>query len=417
MTFKLPIYLDHNATTPVDPSVVEAMLPFFTEEFGNPASGSHRFGWKAEQACQQAREQVAALIGASRREIVFTSGATESNNLALKGVAEMYAGQGRHIITCRSEHSAVLDPCEHLESGGCRVTSLKPDADGLVSVEQVADAIEDDTILVSLMMANNETGTLQPIAEIGEIAKSRGVLLHTDAVQAVGRVPIDVDALNVDLLSLSGHKLYGPKGIGALYVRRREPRVRLTPQMHGGGQEGGLRSGTLNVPGIVGLGRACVLAAAAMPEEAQRQATLRDRLEHRLAERIACIKRNGHPTKRLCNTSNLSFAYVEGEALMMKLKNIAVATGSACTSGSGKASHVLQAMGVPVSLAHASLRFSLGRQTTEAEIDYAVDCVSRAVGELREISPLYELAQEKGDDAGIEWFSGPETSTDSGGET
>jgi cysteine desulfurase len=414
MTLKLPIYLDHNATAPVDPSIVEAMLPFFSEEFGNPASGSHRFGWKAEQACEQAREQVASLIGASRREIIFTSGATESNNLALKGVAEMYAGQGRHIITSRSEHSAVLDPCEYLESRGYRVTYLAPDAKGLVSAEQVAEAIDEDTILVSIMLANNETGTLQPIADIGAATRQRGVLMHTDAVQAAGRVAIDVDTLNVDLLSLSGHKLYGPKGIGALYVRRREPRVRLSPQMHGGGHEGGLRSGTLNVPGIVGLGRACEIAAAAIPEEAQRQAALRDRLETRLAERIAYVKRNGHPSERLCNTSNLSFAYVEGEALMMKLKTIAVATGSACASGSGRASHVLQAMGVPESLAHASLRFSLGRRNTEAEIDYAVDCVVRAVSELREVSPLYESVQETGDDGSIEWFSGPEASAGRG---
>lgn len=410
MTFNLPIYLDHNATTPVAPSVLEAMGPYFSERFGNPASRSHSFGWKAEQVCDDAREQVAALIGASGRDIVFTSGATESNNLAIKGIAEMYGGAGGHVISSQSEHSAVLDPLDYLETKGFRVTRLAPDAWGRIGPEQVAEAIEDDTILISVMLANNETGTLQPVAEIGQLAHERGVLMHTDAVQALGRIAVDVEALQVDLLSLSGHKLYGPKGVGALYVRRRGPRVRLVPQLHGGGHERGLRSGTLNVPGIVGLGRACELAGELLGEEGTRQAALRDRLEAGLAKRLRCIKRNGHPTERLCNTSNLSFAYVEGEALMMKLKHLAVSSGSACTSASGRASHVLRSMGVPESLAHASLRFSLGRGTQAADIDYAIDHITRAVRELREISPLYEMAQEKGDSRDIEWLSGPAVS-------
>lgn len=405
--FELPAYLDHNATTPVDPRVLEAMLPCFTTYFGNAASRAHSYGWKAEQACEDARQHVADLIGARRREIVFTSGATEADNLAIKGVAEMYVDRGQHIVTCRTEHHAVLDPCQYLqERHGFEVTYLDVDGDGRVTAEQVAEAIREDTILVSIMLASNETGTLQPIPEIGCVTRQRGVLLHTDAVQAVGRIPVNVDELQVDLLSMSGHKMYGPKGVGALYVRNRDPRVRLVCQMHGGGHERGLRSGTLNTPGIVGLGEACRLARETLQEEAGREAALRDRLERSLAHRIPWIKRNGHPEHRLPNTSNLSFAYVEGEALMMKIKDIAVSTGSACSSASSEASHVLRAMGISEPLSHASLRFSLGRGTTEAEIDYAVDQLERAVSQLRAISPMMEMARENGTDEGIEWLGG-----------
>jgi cysteine desulfurase len=405
--FDRPVYLDHNATTPTDPTVLEAMLPFFCEHYGNAASRAHRYGWVAEQAYDDAREQVAALIGASRREIVFTSGATESNNLAIKGVAEMYADRGRHIVTVATEHHAVLDPCDYLrDHRGCDVTVLGVDAEGRVDVDAVAEAIGDETILISVMLASNETGTLQPLGDIARIAKDRGVLVHTDAVQAVGRIPVDVNELGVDLLSMSGHKLYGPKGVGALYVRRKGPRVRLSPQMHGGGHERGLRSGTLNTPGIVGMGAACDLARRTMADESSRQGGLRDRLERMLSERIPYIKQNGCVEARLPNTSNLTFAFVEGEALMMKMKTIAVSSGSACSSAADEASHVLRAMGLPEALAHASLRFSLGRGTDVADVDYAVDCLTRAVADLRRISPLYDAACDNGDASGIEWFSG-----------
>jgi cysteine desulfurase len=391
---KLPIYLDHNATTPVDPRVLEAMLPYFSEAFGNAASRSHWFGWQAEAAVQTAREQVAGLIGASPGEIVFTSGATESCNLALKGAAGMYRDKGNHIVTCAAEHKAVLDPCARLADSGFDVTHLPVDAAGRVDPQRLADALTDRTILISIMAANNETGTIQPVAEIGRIAKDRGVLFHCDATQAVGKIPLDVEAMGIDLLSLSAHKIHGPKGAGALYVRRRRPRVRLVCQIDGGGHERHLRSGTLNVPGIVGLGAAAELCRSEMQAKAPRLAALRDRLHERLSAQLEDIRLNGHPTERLPNTLNLSFAYVEGEALMMKLRNLAVSSGSACASESRQPSHVLRAMGVPEELANSAIRFSLGRDNTQEQIDYAVGEVVRSVKELRELSPLYELARQ-----------------------
>jgi len=403
MAVKLPIYLDHNATTPIDPRVLEAMMPYLTAHFGNAASRSHAFGWKAEEAVEKAREQVAALIGASAKEIVFTSGATESDNLAIKGVAEMYRQDGNHIITCGTEHKAVVDTCKCLAERGCEVTWLAPDATGRVSAEQVRAAITERTVLITLMAANNEIGTLHPVAEIGQAAKAAGVLFHSDATQAVGKVPIDVEAMGIDLLSLSGHKIYGPKGVGALYVRRRGPRVRLACQMHGGGHERGMRSGTLNVPGIVGLGAACEIRRAELAAEADRLRALRDRLQEGITSRLDHVRLNGHPAERLPNTLNLSFGYVEGEALMMKMKDVAVSSGSACTSASLEPSSVLRAIGVPDDLAHGSIRFSLGRGTTAEEIDYAVEQVVRAVRELREMSPLYEMAQEGIDPGQVKW--------------
>ncbi len=365
---RLPIYLDNNATTPVDPRVLEAMLPYFTEHFGNAASRSHSYGWKAEEAVDTARRQIGAMIGATAKEIVFTSGATESDNLAIKGVAEMYHANGNHIITCQTEHKAVLDTCKSLEQRGWSVTYLQPDSYGCVTAQQVEDAITDQTVLITIMAANNETGTLHPIREIGQVAKRRGVLFHTDATQAAGKIPLNVEEMGVDLMSLSGHKMYGPKGVGTLYVRRRDPRVHLAIQMHGGGHENNKRSGTLNVPGVVGMGKACEVAAAELPTEAPRLAELRDRLEQGICRQLPFVKRNGHPAQRLCNTSNLSFAYVEGESIMLKIKDLAVSSGSACTSASLEPSFVLRAMGVPDDLGHSSIRFSLGRFTTKAEI-------------------------------------------------
>ncbi len=394
MAPKLPIYLDYNATTPVDERVLEAMLPLFREDFGNPASRSHAFGWKAEAAIEVARQQVAELIGADPREIVWTSGATESNNLAIMGVCQMYREKGRHIITCRTEHRAVLDVCAAMEREGWRVTYLPVDETGWLDAERVEAAITDETVLISIMAANNETGTLSPLAQIGQIAKKRGVLFHTDATQAAGKIPLDVETMGVDLLSLSAHKLYGPKGCGCLYVRRRNPRVRLAPQIHGGGHERGLRSGTLNVPGIVGLGVAAEIAKQDLAADVERLATLRDRLDTGIRSQLPDVRFNGCPARRLCNTLNLSFAYVEGEALMMKLSSLAMSSGSACTSESREPSHVLKAMGVPDALANAALRFSLGRPTTPEEIDFAIEATVRAVRELRAISPLYELARE-----------------------
>ncbi len=403
MVLKRPIYMDHNATTPVDPRVLEAMLPYFRETFGNAASRNHSFGWAAEAAVETAREQVAKLIATDAKAILFTSGATESDNLAIKGVAEMYAEKGNHIITCLAEHKAVIDSCKRLESQGYDVTWLKPDAYGRISAEQIEAALTDKTILISIMAANNEVGTINPLAEIGRLAKSRGVLFHSDGTQAVGKIPLDVEEMGLDLLSLSAHKFYGPKGVGALYVRRRKPRVRLRCQMDGGGHERGMRSGTLNVPGIVGLGAAAEIAAKEMPQEALRLRTLRDHLEEGLRQRLDHIQRNGHPTERLPNTVNLSFAYVEGESLMMKMKDIAVSSASACTSASLEPSHVLRSMGLPDDLAHSSIRFSLGRFTTDEEIDYAIEQVVQAVSELRKLSPLYELAQEGVDIHQVQW--------------
>jgi cysteine desulfurase len=388
----LPIYLDNNATTRTDPRVLEVMLPYFMEHYGNAASRTHVFGWKAEEAVQQAREQIAELIGASAREIVFTSGATESNNLALKGAAAMLRQRGDHIITVQTEHKAVLDPCRRLKRDGFRVTFLPVDRFGRVSAEQVAQALTEKTILVSVMAANNEIGTLQPIGEIGRLCKQRGVLFHTDAAQAAGKLPLDVEEMGIDLLSLSAHKIYGPKGVGALYVRRRGPHVRLEPLLDGGGHERGMRSGTLPVPLIVGFGRACTLCQQEMGQEAERLTRLRRRLHEGIEAQVSAVHLNGHPTERLPGNLNLSFAGVRGEALLMALRNVAVSSGSACTSAEPEPSYVLRALGVPEELAQASIRFGLGRFTTEEEIDYVRDEVARQVARLRALDPLYAMS-------------------------
>jgi cysteine desulfurase len=399
------VYLDNNATTPVDPRVLEAMMPYLTERFGNAASRSHRFGWEAAEAVDRARQNVADLIRAgSPKEIIWTSGATESNNIAIKGVVRMHRDQPRHVITQATEHKAVLDPCHYLEAKeGCRVTILPVDRGGRIRLEQLEAAITQDTILVSIMFANNEIGTLQSIAEIGALCKARGVLFHTDAAQAFGKVPIDVEAMGIDLLSCSGHKIYGPKGIGALYVRRKNPRVRCEPVLHGGGHERGMRSGTLNVPGIVGLGEAAVIAGRVMADEAKRIGALRDRLWGGLSANLDRIHRNGDPEHTLPNTLNVSFEYVEGESLMMAMKDIAVSSGSACTSASLEPSYVLKALGVEGDLAHGSLRFSLGRFNAAEEIEHTIERVTSAVHRLRELSPLYEMAQEGVDPSKVEW--------------
>ncbi len=400
---KLPIYLDYQATTPVDPRVLEAMLPYFRENFGNAASRSHAFGWKAEEAVELAREQVAAAIGASGKEIIFTSGSTEAINLALKGVAEMYAAKGKHLVTSLAEHKAVLDTCKHLEKLGCEVTYLKPDKSARISAEQVRAAIRPDTVLVAVMWANNEVGTLNPIREIGAVCREQGTLLFTDATQAVGKIPVDVEADHVDLLCLSAHKLYGPKGAGALYVRRKNPRVRLAAQIDGGGHERGMRSGTLNVPGIVGLGKACELARLELAAESARCLALRDHLQQRIEKELGFVELNGHPTERLPGNLNLSFHFVEGESLIMGISDVAVSSGSACTSASLEPSHVLRAMDVGEELAHSSIRFGIGRFTSREEVDYAADVLVKAVRRLREMSPLYELAQEGVDLKNIQW--------------
>lgn len=389
---RTPIYLDNNAATRTDPRVVEAMLPYYTEHYGNAASRNHTFGHAAEAAVDQARAEVAALIGADAREIVFTSGATESNNLALKGVARMHRERGNHVVTCVTEHRAVLDPCRRLEREGFRVTYLPVDSYGQVTAPQVEQAITDQTLLVSIMTANNEIGTLQPIADIGRVCKERQVLLHTDATQAVGKVPFDVESSHVDLVSLSAHKMYGPKGIGALYVRRRNPHVRLEPLFDGGGHERGMRSGTLAVPSIVGFGVACRLAMAEMPAEAERLGILRERLHAGLLAGIADCTLNGHPEERLPGNLNLSFAHVQGEALLMSLRSIAVSSGSACTSASVEPSYVLRALGLPDELAHGSIRFGIGRFNTAAEIDVAINEVTEQVQRLRSYSPGYQMA-------------------------
>jgi cysteine desulfurase len=386
--------MDNSSTTRTDPRVLEAMLPFFTERYGNAASRTHRFGWEAKEAVDEARERVAALVGAAGREIVFTSGATESNNLALKGVASMYRSRGDHIVTAATEHKAVLDPCKRLAREGYRVTFLPVDAQGRVTAEQVGAALTERTILVSIMAANNEIGTLQPIREIGRLCKERGVLFHTDAAQAAGKVPLDVEDMGIDLASLSAHKIYGPKGIGALYVRRHDPRVRLEPLFDGGGHEGGLRSGTLPVPNVVGFGKACELCRDEMAGEAQRLRSLRERLHQGIIGRLEGVSLNGHLAHRLPATLNLSFAYVKGDALMMALKDIAISSGSACTSASVEPSYVLKALGVSDDLAHASIRFGLGRFNSEDEVDYVIDEVVRTVERLRAISPDYEMARQ-----------------------
>jgi cysteine desulfurase len=400
---KLPIYMDNNATTRCDPRVVAAMLPYFTEDYGNAASRNHVFGWRAEEAVEQAREQVASLIGAGAKEMIFTSGATESNNLAIKGVASMYRKKGNHVITAVTEHKAVIDPCKRLERDGYQVTFLPVDKRGRVSAEQVAAALTDKTILVTIMAANNEIGTLQPIREIGKLCKQRGVLFHTDAVQACGKVPIDVEAMGIDLLSLSAHKIYGPKGIGALYVRRKDPRVRLDPIIDGGGHERGMRSGTLPVPSIVGLGTACDLCRKEMDAEAKRLLGMRERLKKGIESELEDVHLNGHPTERLPGNMNLSFAYVEGEALMMGMKDVAVSSGSACTSASLEPSYVLKALGVGDDLAHSSIRFGLGRFNTDEEVDYVVKDVVRAVNHLRDMSPLYEMHKQGIDLKTVQW--------------
>ena len=388
---KLPVYLDNHATTRVDPRVFEAMAPYFTEMFGNAASRSHSFGWEAEAAVDRARCQIAELIGASEKEIVFTSGATESNNLALKGVAEAYANRGNHIITQATEHKSVLDVCKRLEKKGFRITYLPVQKDGRIDLDQLCDSITDQTILISIMYANNEIGVVQPVREIGKIAKQKGVLFHSDAVQAVGKIPVDVAADGIDLMSLTAHKVYGPKGVGALYVRRKDPRVQLAAQIDGGGHERGMRSGTLNVPGIVGLGAACEIARREMPEESVRLSRLRDRLKDKLLSELSEIYINGSLEYRLPHNLNVSFAYVESESLLMGLHDVALSSGSACTSATLEPSYVLQALGVPEDLAHASIRFGIGRFNTEEEIDYAAGRVVEVVKKLRELSPVYAL--------------------------
>ncbi len=396
---QLPVYMDNNATTRTDPRVVEAMLPYFTEQYGNAASRTHVFGQRAAEAVEAARAQVAALIGADPREIVFTSGATESDNLALKGAAAMYRRKGNHLITTAVEHRAVLDSCRRLERDGFRVTYLPVDEFGRVAPEQVAEAITPETILVSVMAANNEIGTIQPVGPIGRLCKDRGVLFHTDAVQAVGKVPLDVGEVGADLLSVSAHKMYGPKGVGALYVRRRDPVVRLEPMIDGGGHERRLRSGTLPVPLVVGFGVACELCGQEMEAEAVRLCGLREQLRRGIMDRLEEVFLNGHPTERLPGNLNLSFAYVQGDALMMNLRAIALSSGSACTSAEPEPSYVLRAVGRSDELAHGSLRFGMGRFTTEEEVTYVADEVVRAVNHLRALSPLYEMAHPRGNGA------------------
>jgi cysteine desulfurase len=393
----LPIYMDNHATSPLDPRVLEAMLPFFTTKFGNAASRNHSFGWEAEQAVETAREQIAKLIGATAKEIIFTSGATESNNLAIKGIAEMYRERGNHIITQVTEHKAVLDTCKRLEK------YLPVKADGLIDLEDLKRAIDDKTILVSIMAANNEIGVLQPIREIGKICHEKNVLFHTDAVQAVGKVPVNVLADNIDVLSLSGHKIYGPKGVGALYVRRRNPRVQIAAQIDGGGHERGMRSGTLNVPGIVGLGKACEIAYAEMDSEAAYLRGLRDRLNEKLNSELDYIHVNGSMEHRLPGNLNVSFVYVEGESLLMGINDVAVSSGSACTSATLEPSYVLKALGLGDDVAHSSIRFGLGRFNTQAEVDYVAAKVIDIVKKLRELSPLYEMVKEGIDLTKIEW--------------
>jgi len=393
---QIPIYMDNHATTPVDPRVLEAMLPYFTEKFGNAASRNHAFGWESEAAVDHSREQIARLIHASSpREIVFTSGATESDNLAIKGVAESYRDKGNHIITCVTEHKAVLDCCKSLEKQGCQVTYLPVDRNGSVNMNRLREAITEKTILISIMAANNEIGTVEPIKEIGQFAHEKGILFHTDATQAVGKILLNVEEMGIDLLSLTAHKIYGPKGIGALYVRAAKPRVKLRPMIDGGGHERGMRSGTLNVPGIVGLGKACEIAQKEMAAEAERLTSLRERLKCKILEQLDEVYINGHPTQRLAGNMNMSFAYVEGESLLMGLKEIAVSTGSACTSASLEPSHVLRAIGVEEELAHTSIRFGLGRFNSEEEVDYTVRRVVEEVRRLRDLSPLYRARKTK----------------------
>ena len=400
---KLPVYLDNNATTPCDPRVVEAIVPYFTENFGNAASRNHPFGWAAEEAVDYAREQVAKLVGADPKEIIFTSGATEADNLAIKGVFEMYASKGNHIITATTEHKAVLDTCKHIEKLGGEVTYLQVRPDGLVDLAELEAAIRPTTILIAIMYGNNEIGVVQPISEISALAKRHGVLFFTDAVQAVGKIPVNVQKDGIDLMAFTAHKMYGPKGIGALYVRRKNPRVKVTAQMDGGGHERGMRSGTLNVPGIVGFGRAAELARLEMEQDAKRLSGLRDKLETELLKLEEAYV-NGNREHRLPHVTNISFKHVEGEGLLMGFnKNIALSSGSACTSASLEPSYVLKALGLGDDLAHSSLRFGLGRFTTEEQIDYTIEQVSKTVLKLREMSPLWEMYKEGIDLNSIEW--------------
>jgi cysteine desulfurase len=399
----LPIYMDNHATTPLDPRVLEAMMPYLTSKFGNAASRNHSFGWEAEQAVDAAREQVAKLIGATAKEIIFTSGATESDNLALKGIAEMYRERGNHIITQVTEHKAVLDTCKRLEKHGYRVTYLPVKADGIIDLEDLRRAIDDQTILVSIMAANNEIGVLQPVREIGKICHERGVFFHTDAVQSVGKVPFNVIDDFVDVASISAHKIYGPKGVGALYVRRRNPRVQIAAQIDGGGHERGMRSGTLNVPGIVGMGKACELAQEDLLQEGSRLQGLRDRLKTKLESELDYVHVNGSMEHRLPGNLNMSFVYVEGESLLMGINDVAVSSGSACTSATLEPSYVLKALGLGDDVAHSSIRFGLGRFNTEAEVDYVAAKVIQVVRHLRELSPLYEMVKEGIDITKVEW--------------
>jgi cysteine desulfurase len=409
-TPQTPIYLDHAATTPCDPRVVEAMLPYFTQTFGNPGSRNHRFGWDAEAGVDTAREHVARLIGADEKEVVFTSGSTESNNIAIKGGAYMYekapAGSGQprgHIISCIIEHKAVLDPCKRLQKEGFDVTFLEPGSDGIVTADMVRAALREDTILVSIMWANNEIGTINEVPQIGALCHEKNVLFHTDATQWVGKMPVDVNKDNIDLLSLSGHKMYGPKGVGALFVRRRKPRVRLQALVDGGGQERGFRPGTLNVPGIVGLGKAAEIALAEMDKDAQRLLALRQRLEKAVTSQLDTCAINGHAEKRLPHLTNISFGFVEGESLMMAVKEIACSSGSACTSASLEPSYVLKGLGVGDDLAHSSLRLSLGKSTTQEQVDYAAERIIASVKKLRELSPLYDMHKEGIDLSKVVW--------------
>src|ERR1700678_1198400 len=409
LNVKLPIYMDDHATTAMEPRVLEAMIPYFSGKFGNAASRNHSFGWEAEQAVEHAREQVAKLIGATAKEIIFTSGATESNNLAIKGIAEMYKERGNHIITQMTEHKAVLDTCKRLEKSGYRITYLPVQADGLVDIEDLKQAMDDKTILVSIMYANNEIGVIQPIREIGKLCHEKGVLFHTDAVQAVGKIPVDVQKDNIDVLSLSGHKIYGPKGVGALYVRRRNPRVQISEQINGGGHERGMRSGTLNVPGIVGLGRACEICQEEMATQGKRELELRDYLKNKLEKALDYTQVNGNMEHHLPGNLNMSFIYVEGESLLMGINDIAVSSGSACTSATLEPSYVLKALGLGDDVAHSSIRFGLGRFNTVAEVDYVAAKVIDVVLKLRELSPLYEMVKEGIDLTKIEWQAPRET--------
>jgi cysteine desulfurase len=403
MSLKFPIFMDNHSTTPMDPRVLEAMLPYFTEKFGNAASRNHVFGWEAEEATENARQHLANLIHCDPKEIVFTSGATESDNLALKGIAEMYREKGNHIITGMTEHRAVLDSAKRLEKMGYSVTYLTVGRDGLVNPDDVKNAITDKTILISVMLTNNEIGVIHPVAEIGKIAKAHGVLFHCDATQGVGKIPADVEAMGIDLMSFSAHKIYGPKGVGALYVRKRNPRVRLAPIIDGGGHERGMRSGTLPVPLIVGFGKACEIAQEVMPTESARLAHLRDKLQEAIYKNLDEVYLNGHPTQRLPHNLNVSFAYVEGESLLMGLKEIALSSGSACTSATLEPSYVLRALGVGSELAHSSIRFGLGRFNTEEEVDYVAGRVVEVVRKLRDMSPLYEMAKEGIDLKSVAW--------------